>query len=87
MKLAKAMNFNEAGVLVYPIPSSDMLYITDKNKIPLKGLFSVYSVSGNRLIHTNSNPLNIQSLSPGLYYIKIAEASGRSRGTRQILRQ
>lgn len=86
VKLAKTPNFNEAGILTYPIPSNGLIYITDKNKTLIKGSFSILTTTGQKIMQTHTNPVNIHYLVPGMYYIKVADASGRVIGTRAIIK-
>lgn len=87
VKLAKVLNISESEMITYPIPSTNVIYITNKNKSLIKGFFSVYSATGKKVMQTYSNPLNIQSLVPGMYYIKVVDATGKLIGSKTFIRQ
>ncbi|MEO8962031.1 MAG: choice-of-anchor Q domain-containing protein, partial [Ginsengibacter sp.] len=86
VKLVKVLNFDTSEIITYPIPSNGQIYITNKNKTPIKGLFSVLTTSGKTVMQTYSNPVDIHSLVPGMYYIKVADATGKLIGTRAIIK-
>ncbi len=87
VKLAKDLNLNDAGILIYPIPSNGLIYITDRNKTLIKGSFSILTTTGQKIMQTYSNPININSLVPGMYYFKVTDASGKLIVTRAIIKQ
>ena len=69
--------FDQANVLVYPNPFQDELTVTSANEIP--GAIKIYDFSGKLILEqssfkSNENQINLQSLSSGLYLMKITLA-------------
>lgn len=64
------------GVLVYPNPTSDKLFITNHSNFNLQNAI-VFDVSGRTLFHTDlseygdTKEINIKNLSQGVYFLKI----------------
>ncbi len=82
--------FKEApieGLSIYPNPATagDKVYITTRAGENKK--VEVYNVLGKNLLVTNmsGNELNISSLDPGIYILKIKE--GNSSATRKLVVQ
>lgn len=86
VKSVKIQGFGASEIIMYPNPSNGILYIADKNNTVLKGFFRVQDASGKTVLQTYSNPLDIHSLVPGLYYINIADKAGKVIGTRAIIK-
>lgn len=62
------------GLSLYPNPvTNGRVYISSKNDLDKE--IQVFDVLGKKVIHTqlNSKELNLSSLSPGVYIIKIKE--------------
>jgi hypothetical protein len=69
---------------IYPNPtSSDRVYITSKSTAPKD--VEIFDVLGKRIMQTTivSKELNVSTLSPGVYIIKIKE--GELRATRKLI--
>lgn len=84
----KAQSVNQdaliEGLSFYPNPvSNGKIYIT--SKLSLDKEITVFDVLGKKVIQTylNSKELNVSSLSPGVYIIKIKE--GEATATRKLI--
>ena len=69
---------------IFPNPtSSDRVFITSKSTAPKD--IEIFDVLGKRIIQTTiaTKELNVSSLSPGVYIIKIKE--GELRATRKLI--
>lgn len=69
---------------IYPNPtSSDRVYITSKSTTPKD--VEIFDVLGKRIMQTTivTKELNVSTLSPGVYIIKIKE--GELRATRKLI--
>ena len=86
VKMVRALNFGVSEINTYPLPSNSLVYIANKNKTLIKGLFSVLSASGKTVMQTYSNPVDIHSLVQGMYYIRIVDVTGKLIGTRSIIK-
>lgn len=72
------------GLSLYPNPvSNGKVYITTKNDIEKE--IQIFDVLGKKVLHTliSSKELNIASLSPGVYIIKIREEEASA--TRKLI--
>jgi hypothetical protein len=72
------------GLNLYPNPvSNGKVYITSKNDLDKE--ISIFDVLGKKVLQTtiSSKELNLASLSPGVYIIKINEAE--STATRKLI--
>ncbi len=72
------------GLSFYPNPvSNGKIYIT--SKLSLDKEITVFDVLGKKVIqaYINSKELNVSSLSPGVYIIKIKE--GEATATRKLI--
>lgn len=72
------------GLSFYPNPvSNGKIYIT--SKLSLDKEITIFDVLGKKVLQTilNSRELNISTLSPGVYIIKIKE--GESTATRKLI--
>ncbi|MEO9023149.1 MAG: hypothetical protein ABI237_01595 [Ginsengibacter sp.] len=88
VRLQGFLNFSVSSeIIMYPIPPNRVIYIANKDKTLLRGLFSFCSASGKEVMQTYSNPVNIHSLILGLYYIKVADEKGKLIGTQVIIKQ
>ena len=62
-------------VSIYPNPAHDFLHIK-LNRSEIKEI-SIYNLSGQRILRTNSESVNIYQLKQGIYLLKIIDESGR----------
>ena len=72
------------GLSFYPNPvSNGKIYITSKSSLDKE--ISIFDVLGKKVLQTemNSKELNISSLSPGVYIIKIRE--NEATATRKLI--
>lgn len=72
------------GLSLYPNPvSSDKVYITTKNDLDKE--IQIFDVLGKKILQTvlSSRELNVSSLTPGVYIIKIKEEE--STATRKLI--
>ncbi|MGB7786820.1 MAG: T9SS type A sorting domain-containing protein [Salinimicrobium sp.] len=72
------------GLSIYPNPASGQkVYVTTQENKPKK--VEIYNVLGKNVLSANltGNELNISSLDPGVYIMKIQE--GRSSATRKLV--
>lgn len=77
---------NEGEVTIYPIPSTSLIHIADKTRTLITGTFRVYTATGKIAVQTDSNPVNIQSLPPGLYFIHITDTTKNLSYTQKIIK-
>ena len=63
------------SILVYPNPSSDILHITIPNSIQLKN-YTLYNSLGQKVLHSKSEIILINSLTQGIYSIEIETSEG-----------
>lgn len=81
---ASYKEFPIEGLSIYPNPASGQkVYITTKDNKPK--IVEIYNVLGKNILSANlaGNELNISSLDPGVYIMKIQE--GRSSATRKLV--
>lgn len=74
------------GMIVYPVPSIGLIHIADKNKTLIAGLFRVFTTTGKIVIETDSNPVDIHSLPPGLYLIHATDRTGKFVDAKEIIK-
>ena len=86
VRSVKILSFGASAIVMYPNPSNGLVYITYRNNTALKVLFRVQDALGKTVLQTYSNPLDIHSLVPGLYYISIADKAGKVIGTKSIIK-
>ena len=73
---------------VYPNPASDVLNININNASFKNSNISIYNISGNEVMNTSMNgastQLNIESLSSGVYFVKVKNENGFDRTVKFI---
>ncbi len=74
---------------VFPNPSSDYIYISAKDSSALKYQYSLYDIYGKLGQTGNLNiqdltVINVQTLSPGLYFIKITDDQLKQKGLLKV---
>ncbi len=77
--VAKAKN-----ITLYPNPATDLLYVNSEKAVTV----SVYDVTGKMLLNetvSNTNPLSLQSLSNGMYIVRIQ--AGEQVSTQRLIKQ
>ena len=66
-------NYKDTNLLVYPIPTKDILYIENFDKTELKA--TIFDSNGKEVLHkilkSNKNSFSVKSLSKGIYFLKI----------------
>ncbi len=71
---------NKTQMLVYPNPATDVLNIDISNSSFKNSEIVVYNISGTEVIKTNmasnSVQLNIETLSAGVYFVKVSNQNG-----------
>ena len=80
----KAQDTSIEGLNFYPNPvSNGKIYITSKSSLDKE--ISIFDVLGKKVLQTSldTKELNISSLSPGVYIIKIRE--GEATATRKLI--
>jgi hypothetical protein len=84
---------NESSIIntkmaVYPNPASDVLNININNASFKNSNISIYNISGNEVMNTSMNgastQLNIESLSSGVYFVKVKNENGFDRTVKFI---
>jgi hypothetical protein len=84
---------NESNIIntrmsVYPNPASDVLNININNASFKNSNISIYNISGNEVMNTTmigaSTQLNIESLSNGVYFVKVKNENGFDRTVKFI---
>ena len=74
---AKAISF-----LVYPVPAQDVVHIETESFQKAE----VYSLTGQKLIESLQNNMNVSQLSSGLYIIKVYDLEGNCHIQRFVVR-
>jgi autotransporter-associated beta strand protein len=73
---------------VYPNPASDVLNISINNASFKNSNLSIFNISGNEVLNTTMNgasaQLNIESLSNGVYFVKVKNENGFDRTVKFI---
>lgn len=72
------------GLTIYPNPTnSGKIYITTKSSLDKK--IEIFNVLGKKVLETviTSKEVNVSTLSPGVYFIKIKE--GEASATRKLI--
>lgn len=75
-------------MVVYPNPASDVLNISINNSSFKNSSISIYNISGNEVLSSTmmgtSTQLNIESLSNGVYFVKVKNENGFDRTVKFI---
>lgn len=87
VRLVKNSDLKTTNLMVYPNPSSNVIYIVDKDKKLLEGLFTIRNASGRMVGQSYSNPVKISSLTPGMYYITITGKDGKMIGAQSVIKK
>lgn len=74
---------DEARIMVYPNPAQDILFI----RSPIRVDAVVKAVNG-QVVHQarNAKSINLEALSPGLYFLHLTDKEGRSVHTEKLIR-
>jgi len=80
---------HEHGIIVYPIPTNQSLFINDKNKSASK--LELFNVVGKRIISQNivdqTTEVNTSQLSSGMYILQIRDHNNQVLGTTKIVKE
>ncbi|MBL0339947.1 MAG: T9SS type A sorting domain-containing protein [Bacteroidetes bacterium] len=65
---------NQAKLIVYPNPVASELTLSNANLIPVGTEYAIFNVFGEEMVKgkLNSNQINVESLSPQIYILRIA---------------
>jgi len=81
-------NITNTKMVVYPNPASDVLNISINNSSFKNSSISIYNISGNEVLSSTmmgtSTQLNIESLSNGVYFVKVKNENGFDRTVKFI---
>ena len=81
-------NITNTKMLVYPNPASDVLNISINNTSFKNSIISIFNISGNEVLNSIMNgastQLNIESLSNGVYFVKVKNENGFDRTVKFI---
>lgn len=77
---------SDSRIIVYPVPTNGSIHIADKNKTLITGLFRVFTATGKMVIQTDSNPVDIHSLVPGMYFIHVSDTRGKFIDKQMIIK-
>lgn len=75
-------NAVKQGFKIYPNPASDFIIIETKDEI---NTIDIYSISGQKVLNTQSKKINIQSLKSGVYLVEIK--TNQSTTTHKIIKK
>ena len=86
--LSSVAELNQQGVEVFPIPAGDLLFVKDANEIT--GHIEIFSVTGKK-IHTQktnkqTTEILTESMTSGIYIMKIYNTAGKLIGTTKVLK-
>jgi hypothetical protein len=77
---------SDSRIIVYPVPTNGLIHIADKNKTLITGVFRVFTSTGKMVIQTDSNPVDIHSFVPGMYFIHISDTRGKFIDKQMIIK-
>jgi len=66
---------------IYPNPAKDLIYIETDLKISYPLNYLIRDMEGRAILHgaiKQKNPIHVQSLSPGMYFLQISDKEGNS---------
>ena len=71
-------DFTLNNIIIYPNPVSDILYISSENTV--SETITIYSLNGKKVVEdiTETNSIDVSTLSKGMYFIEISSESGKS---------
>ena len=69
------INLDDSEINVYPNPASNVLNISSKSNIEN---IEIFSLTGNKVISSINNKIDISSLKQGMYTVNITSAEGNS---------
>jgi len=75
--------FAGSSVTVYPNPATDFVNIASKEKIKS---IEIYSMTGQKVMNSNSDKVNVSHLNKGIYILKITLGNGKTE-TRKIIKK
>lgn len=82
------IELQEKGLEVYPIPTSQSLFIKDKNELAQS--IELFSIVGQRVLSQNtsgiSTEVNTGILTSGIYILKIIDADNQVIGTTKVIK-
>ncbi len=86
--IANESNITNIRMAVYPNPASDVLNISINNASFKNSSISIFNISGNEVMSASMNgastQLNIESLSNGVYFVKVKNENGFDRTVKFI---
>ena len=65
---------DEVTISVYPNPANDFIIIRANNDLPLQ--CDIYSVTGQKVLSSTENEINVSELEPGVYFIRVCYNDG-----------
>ncbi len=79
-------DFEAPSVRIYPVPTSDILYIRGLENI--RGNIEIFTILGQMVRqHDLQGSLNLESLEKGVYYLRIRDQQGNEIDTRRIVKK
>ncbi len=67
-RAATLTDTENGSIVLYPNPTSKVLYLTN---LPKSSEIEVYALTGQRMIKTSGTSVNVETLVPGVYLLKI----------------
>jgi hypothetical protein len=85
-EIPAGLGSHTSPVSIYPNPVGDVLYIMGLN--PGNGSIEFYSLLGQMVFRAElSNPVNLEKLDRGVYYLRILDGGGQPVLTRKIIKK
>ena len=75
--------FAGSSIAVYPNPATDIVHIASKEKTKS---VEIYSMTGQKVMNSNSGEINVSRLNKGIYIIKTTLDSGKTE-TRKLIKK
>jgi aldose sugar dehydrogenase len=85
----RSPNYKEYNVKIYPNPASSVLNIENEKSLPKPIRYALFDMTGKKLIENTSSrdnfQINIRSLKPGVYVLRIFNGFGIEMKTQKVV--
>ncbi len=79
-------DFEAPSVRIYPVPTSDILYISGLGN--MRGKIEIFTILGQMVRQQDlQGSMNLESLEKGVYYLRIRDQQGNEIDTRRIVKK
>ena len=76
-------NFGASGLILYPNPVSDILFITYPDQLNI----TLYNAPGEVILNTSEKTLDISDLAKGVYYLSAYDSNGKLVDVRKVIKE